>query len=138
MLTVLIKLDSEMTNVKTFSLNVFFAVVWVLLCVLSFATDIDYVENTMTQKVLSALMQLFILTIPIITAIYLYKSNNCMLRKVVLFSNYSALMIIVLCLLAVIYNQPSLFSSFDFVILFFIYFVFSLPFLINLKVLKAS
>ena len=123
MLIVLIKLDNEMTNVKTFWLNIFFAVVWVLLCALSFATDIDYVENTMTQKVLSALMQLFILTIPIITAIYLYKSNNFMLRKVVLFSNYSALMIIVLCLLAVIYNQPSLFSSFDFVILFLLFFI---------------
>lgn len=123
---------------KTFWMNVFFAIAWVLLCLLSFATDIDYVEHTLTYKIFTAFIQLFILAIPITTAIYMYKSNNLLLRKFALFGNYLSVIGTILSLLFTIYHQPSIVISISFLIVLFVYCIFVTPFLINLKAVKAS
>lgn len=126
-----------MTYKKTFWMNVFFVIAWVLLCLLSFATDIDYVEHTLTYKIFTAFVQLFILSTSIITAVHLYKSNKSLVRKFVLFSNYSCVIGTILSLLFTIYHQPSIVISFEFLIIVFIYCVFTLPFVLNIKAIKA-
>ncbi len=122
---------------KTFWMNVFFTIAWMLLCLLSFATDIDYVEHTLTYKIFTAFIQLFILTIPITTAIYMYKSNNLLLRKFALFGNYLSAIGILVCILAIIFYQLSKIFSMDFLIVLFVYCIFAAPFLINLKALRS-
>ena len=61
-----------MTFKKTFWMNVLFAVALAFLYFVSYATDIDYVEHTTRQKIVSALIQLSVLAVPIITATHLY------------------------------------------------------------------
>lgn len=72
---------------KTFWMNVFFAITLVLLYLLSYATDIDYVEHTTRQKIVSFSIQLAVLAVPIITAIHFYKSNWSLVRKLALLGN---------------------------------------------------
>ena len=126
-----------MTYKKTFWMNVFFAIAWLLLCLLSFATDIDYVEHTLTYKIFTAFVQLFILSTSIITVLHLYKSNKSLVRKLALFSNYSCIIGTILSLLFTIYHQPSIVITISFLIVFFVYCIFAAPFLINLKALRS-
>ena len=121
---------------KTFWMNVIFAITWVLLCLLSFAIDIDYEDYTLIKKLLTALMQLFIFSTSIITAIHLYKSNNSLVSKIALFSNYSCVITTILILLFIAYLQQPI-ISFEFLVIIFIYCVFMIPFLLNIKVIKA-
>lgn len=125
-----------MTYKKTFWMNVFFAIAWVLLCLLSFATDIDYVEHTLTYKLFTAFIQLFIFSTSIITVVHLYKSNKSLILKFALFSNYSCVIGTILSLLFTIYHQPSIVISISFLIVLFVYCLFATPFLINLKALR--
>ena len=126
-----------MTYKKTFWMNVLFAIAWVLLCLLSFATDIDYVEHTLTYKLFTAFIQLFIFSTLIITVVHLYKSNKSLVRKFAFLSNYSCVIGTILSLLFTIYHQPSIVISFEFLIIVFIYCVFTLPFILNIKAIKA-
>jgi hypothetical protein len=121
---------------KTFWMNVIFAITWVLLCLLSFAIDIDYEDYTLIKKLLTALMQLFIFSTSIITANHLYKSNNSLVSKIALFSNYSCVITTILILLFIAYLQQPI-ISFEFLVIIFIYCVFMIPFLLNIKVIKA-
>jgi hypothetical protein len=118
-------------------MNVFFAIAWFLLCLLSFATDIDYVEHTLTYKIFTAFIQLFILSTSIITAAHLYKSNKSLVRRFSLFANYSCVITAIFSLLFTIYHQPSIVISFEFLVIAFIYCVFTLPFILNIKAIKA-
>ena len=123
---------------KTFWMNIVGSIAWVLLCLLSFATDIDYVEHSLTHKVMSFVTQLLFLTTFVITAFHLYKTNALLIRKLALFGNYFSVIVTVLYLLAVVYYQPSMLISLNFLIVFSVYCIFILPFLINLKAVKAS
>ncbi len=123
---------------KTFWMNFVGSIAWVLLCLLSFATDIDYVEHTLTHKVISFVTQLLFLSTFVITAFHLYKSNTFLMRKLALFGNYFSVIATVLYLLAVVYYQPSMLISLNFLIVFSVYCIFILPFVINLKAVKAS
>lgn len=127
-----------MISKKTFWMNVIGAIAWVLFCLLSFATDIDYVEHTLTDKVISFVTQLLFLTTFLITAFHLYKPNTLLMRKLASFSNYSSVTVTVLYLLTFLYYQPSKLFSLDFIIVFSVYCIFILPFVINLKAVKAS
>lgn len=118
-------------------MNVLFAVALAFLYFVSYATDIDYVEHTTRQKIVSALMQLLFLAVPSVTAIHLYKSN-WMTRKLALIGNYCAVIGTIVYLIAVVCFQPSMIFEIDFVFVFLIYVIFILPFVINLKSLKAS
>jgi hypothetical protein len=125
-----------MTYKKTFWMNLLFAILWVLGCLLSFATDIDYVEHSLTYKMLSLLTQLFIFSTSIVTAVHLYKSS---LTKLAIFSNYSSISLTIGYLLYMLYFRDfSYLLSIDFLILIFVYSLFITPFVINLKALKAS
>lgn len=123
---------------KTFWLNVVVATSWALLCLLSFATDIDYVERSSIYHIVSALTQLLILATLLMTAFSLYKPNPSLMRKLALFGNYFSVTATVSYFLTIVLYQPSMLISIDFLIVFFLYCLFILPFVINLKVLKAS
>lgn len=123
---------------KTFWMNVFFAIAWVLICLLSFATDIDYVERTTTYKFISAFIQLFILVVPIITAILLCKPNKPLLRKFALLGNYCCIIGIISLLLSIMYKEPTAVISTEFLFVFLFCFLVISPFVINLKAIKAS
>lgn len=122
---------------KTFWMNVFFAIAWVLFCLLSFATDIDYVEYTATYKLISTFIQLFILVVPIITAILLCKPKKPLLRKFALLGNYCCSIGIIALILRIIYEQPSAVVSTELLFVFLFYFLFIIPFVINLKAIKS-
>lgn len=122
---------------KTFWMNVLFAIFWVLLCLLSFATDIDYVEHSLTYKILSLLTQLFIFATSIVTAVHLYKTNKSLLTKLAVSTNYSSISMAIGYLLISVYYQPSKLISMDFLYLSFFYGLFITPFLINLKALRS-
>ena len=122
---------------KTFWMNLLFAIFWVLLCLLSFATDIDYVEHSLTYKILSLLTQLFIFATSIFTAVHLYKTNKSLLTKLAVFTNYSSISMAIGYLLISVYYQPSKLISMDFLYLSFFYGLFITPFLINLKALRS-
>ncbi len=123
---------------NTFWMNIFIALVLPFIYFLGYATDIDYVEHTQTQKIISAFIQACVLGIPIVTAIFLYKPNALLMGKLALIGNYCFVIGTIFYLIAVVYYQPSILISIDFVIVFAIYCVFTLPFIINLKALKAS
>jgi hypothetical protein len=124
---------------KTFWMNLLFAILWVLGCLLSFATDINYVEHSLTYKMLSLLTQLFIFATSIVTAVHLYKSNKSSSTKLAIFSNYSSISLTIGYLLYMLYFRHfSYLLSIDFLILIFVYSLFITPFVINLKALKAS
>jgi hypothetical protein len=127
-----------MTYKKTFWMNLLFAILWVLLCLLSFATDIDYVEHTLTHKILSLVTQLFIFATSIVTAVHLYKLNKSSSTKLAIFSNYSSISVAIGYLLISVYYQPSNLISMDFLYLLFFYSLFITPFVINLKALRKS
>lgn len=123
---------------KTFWMNILFAIALAFLYFLSYATDIDYVEHTTRQKIISFSVQLAVLAVPIITAIYLYASNTSLLRKLALFGNYCGVVLTILYLLTIVYHQPSMFIDIGFFIIVFLYCVFLVPFVINLKALRSS
>jgi hypothetical protein len=126
-----------MTYKKTFWMNVFFAILWVLFCFVGFAIDIDYEERTVIHKVLSALIQLFILAVPLTTAFYLFKPTSS-IRELTLLANYCCIFSAVLFILLTVISHSSIIFSMNFLILLFVYFIFALPFLINLKAIRAS
>lgn len=126
-----------MTFKKTFWMNVLFAVALAFLYFVSYATDIDYVEHTTRQKIVSALIQLSVLAVPIITATHLYKSNSLLVRKLSLIGNYCGVVLTVLYLIAIVYHQPSMFFDIGFLIVVFAYVIFILPFVLNLKALRS-
>ena len=121
---------------KTFWMNVLFAILWVLFCLLSFATDIDYVEHTLIYKLLSLLIQLLILTTSIVTAIHLFRTNKTSLGKEAIFANYSSVAVLVGYFLTTLYFQPPKFISMDFLYLLLFYGFIITPFVINLKALR--
>ena len=123
---------------KTFWMNVLFAILWVFFCLLSFATDIDYVEHTLTYKLLSLFIQLLILTTSIVTAIRLFRTNKMSLGKLAILSNYSSVALLIDYFLTSLYFQPSILISIDFVYLLLFYGFVITPFAINIKVLRNS
>jgi hypothetical protein len=123
---------------KTFWMNVIGSIAWVLLCLLSFATDVDYVEHSLTHKAISFVTQLLFLTTFVITAFHLYKPNAFLIRKLALFGNYLCVIVTILYLLAIVYYQLSMLISIDFLFVVFLYCLFILPFIINIKAIKAS
>ena len=123
---------------KTFWMDVVGSLAWVFLCLLSFATDIDYVEHTLLHNVISTLTQLLILVTLVITAFYLYKPNTLLMRNMALFGNYFSAIVSVFYLIAIMFYQLPSLISIDFLIVFTLYCLFILPFVINLKALKAS
>ena len=126
-----------MTFKKTFWMNILFAFALVFLYFLSYATDIDYIEHTTRQKIISVLIQLSVLAVPIITAVHLYKSNWLLLRKLSLLGNYCGVFLTVLYLIAIVYHQPSIYRDEAFFIIVFVYVLFILPFVINLKAIRS-
>jgi hypothetical protein len=123
---------------KTFWMNVIFAISWALFCLIFFATDIDYIEHTLMQKIITLVLQLFIFATLIITAIHFYKSNSSSLPKLAIFGNYTSIIISICSLLFACYSRHfSFIFSIELLILLFIYSIFILPFLINLKELKV-
>ena len=123
---------------KTFWMNVSFAILWVLFCLLSFATDIDYVEYTLKYKLLSLFTQLLILTTSIVTAIHLFRTNKTSLGKVAILANYSSVAVLIGYFLTTLYFQPSILISIDFLYLLLFYGFVITPFAISLKVLRNS
>jgi len=122
---------------KTFWMNVVVSIGWVMLCLLSFATDIDYVEHTMTHRIISAFVQLFVLANLIITASYMKKPNN-FLRNLALFTNYSLLVFFVLLSAFYFYLDPNIIFSWDLLAIPITFVMFGLPAVINLKALKSN
>jgi ABC-type transport system involved in cytochrome c biogenesis permease component len=127
-----------MNKKKTFWMNVLFAILWVLFCLIFFATDIDYVEHTLIHKILSLGTQLLIFTTSIVTAIHLYKTNKILLGKVVIFANYSSVAVLIANLLNDTSDNWSAFISLGFWILLLFYSFLIAPFVINLKVLRNN
>ena len=123
---------------KTFWMNVLFAILWVLFCLISFATDIDYLEHTLKYKILSLLTQLLILITSIVTTTQLFKTNKTSLGKVAIFANYSSVAVLIGYFLTTLYFQPSILISIDFLYLLLFYGFVITPFAINLKVLRNS
>jgi hypothetical protein len=121
---------------KTFWMNVLFAILWVLFCLLSFATDIDYVEHSLKYKLLSLLTQLLILTTSIVTAILLFRTNKTSLGKIAILSNYSSVAVLIGYFLTTLYFQPSKLITMDFLYLLLFYELIITPFVINLKALR--
>jgi hypothetical protein len=119
-------------------MNVLFAILWVLFCLIFFATDIDYVEHTLIHKILSLGTQLLIFTTSIVTAIHLYKTNKILLGKVVIFANYSSVAVLIANLLNDTSDNWSAFISLGFWILLLFYSFLIAPFVINLKVLRNN
>jgi hypothetical protein len=122
---------------KTFWMNVVFAIFWAFFCIVFFVTDIDYVEHSLIQKSLSLFTQLLILTTSIITAVHLFKLNKLSISKVIIFANYTSIVVLISYLLIPLFYQPSKFISMDFLYLSFFYGLFITPFLINLKALRS-
>lgn len=122
---------------KTFWMNVLLAMVLPLIYFLSYATDIDYVEHSTRRKLFTVLMELFFLAVPVITSFYLYK-KTIILRKLALLGNYTALSGTIFFLAISIYRFPPEFMDEFFYTLLLGYGIFLLPFLINIKALKAS
>ena len=129
---------NKINSKKIYWMNVLFAILWVLFCLLSFATDIDYVEQTLIYKLLSLLTQLLILTTTIVTAIRLFKTNKMSLGKVAILANYSSIAVLIGYFLTTLYFQPPKFISMDFLYLLLFYGFIITPFAINLKVLRNS
>ena len=103
---------------KTFWMNVLFAIFWVLFCLLSFAIDIDYVEHTLTHKILSLVTELFIFSTLILTSVHLYKLNKSSLCKLAFFANYSSISVTIGSLIYILYIEHlSFILSIDFLIL---------------------
>lgn len=128
-----------MTYKKTFWMNVLFAILWVLFCLVFVATDADYVEHSLTHKITSLFTQLFIFATLIVTAVHLYKSNKSSLTKLAVFSNYASISVTIGYLLYMLYfRHYSYLLSIDFLILIFVYSLFITPFVINLKALRNS
>ncbi len=121
---------------KTFWMNVCFVIVLVLIDLLSFATDIDYVEHTLRQKIISFGIQLCVLAVPIVTAIHLYKSN-WLVRKLALIGNYFGVFGTIFYSFAIIYFQPAAYRDAVFFSIVFGFYVFAVPYVINLKAVKA-
>lgn len=121
---------------KTFWMNVLFAILWVLFCLLSFATDIDYVEHTLIYKLLSLLTQLLILTTSIVTATHLFITDKTSPGKVAIVANYSSVAVLIGYFLTTLYFQPSILITMDFLYLLLFYVFLIVPFLINIKELK--
>jgi hypothetical protein len=129
---------NKMNYKKVFWMNVVFAILWVLFCLLSFATDIDYVEHTLIYKLLSLLIQLLILTTSIVTAIRLFRPNKMSLGKVAILANYSSVAVLIAYFLTTLYFQPTKFISMDFLYLLLFYGFIITPFVINLKALRNN
>ena len=123
---------------KTFWMNVMFAILWVLFCLLSFATDMDYVEHTLIYKLLSLLTQLLILITSIVTTTHLFKTNKTSLSKVAILANYSSVTVLIGYFLSTLYFQPSKLITIDFLYLLLFYGFIITPFVINLKALRNS
>ena len=123
---------------KIFWMNVLFAILWVLFCLISFATDIDYVEHTVKYKILSLLTQLLILITSIVTTTHLFKTNKTSPGKVAILANYSSVAVLIGYFLTTLYFQPSILISIDFLYLLLFYGFVITPFAINLKVLRNS
>ena len=121
---------------KTFWMNVFGGITWAFFCLMSFATDIDYVEHTLMHRVISAFVQLIILAIFLITAFSLNKSNILLMRKLALLGNYCGLIGGVFYLLIIAYLHPSAYVTSDLITITSVYLIFSLPCLINITILK--
>jgi putative effector of murein hydrolase len=121
---------------KTFWMNILFAIALVFLYFVSYATDIDYVEHTTRQKIIRFSVQLSVLAVPIITAIHLYKFNCLLLRKLALIGNCFSVVLTVLYIVVIFYNQPSINMDEAFFIIVFAWAIFILPLIINLKTLR--
>ena len=127
---------NKINSKKIYWMNVLFAILWVLFCLLSFATDIDYVEHTLIYKLLSLLTQLLILTTSIVTAIHLIRTNKTSLGKEAILANYSSVAVLIGYFLTTFYLQPSKLITMDFLYLLLFYGFIITPFAINLKVLR--
>jgi hypothetical protein len=117
-------------------MNVLFAILWVLFCLLSFATDIDYVEHTLIYKLLSFLTQLLILITSLVTTTHLFKTNKTSPGKVAILANYSSVAVLIGYLLTTLYFKPSILISIDFLYILLFYGFVITPFVINLKALR--
>jgi hypothetical protein len=118
-------------------MNVFLVVVLPFLYYLSFATDIDYVEHTQRQKIINFVIKLCVLAVPTVTAIHLYKSN-WLIRKLALIGNYCALIGTIFYIFAIVHSQPSAYMDAVFFSIVFCFFIFAVPFVINLKALRKA
>lgn len=118
-------------------MNVTAAIFW--LFILIFVKNIDYVEYTLIQKIINYTTQLLLSLIFVTTAIHLHKPT-VLLRKLALFGNYGCVTVTVAVLYktSMGYFQASNLISIDFLIVISFYCLFILPFLINIKALKAS
>ena len=123
---------------KILWMNVLFAILWLLFCLLSFATDMDYVEHTLIYKLLSLLTQLLILITSIVTTTHLFKTNKTSLSKVAIIANYSSVAFLIGYFLTTLYFQPPKFICMDFLYLLLFYGFIITPFVINLKALRNS
>lgn len=121
---------------KTFWMNVVLAIFLPYIFLVSYATDIDFVYRTMAQRAFTISTQLFIFCIPIITAICLWKSNIPMLRKLAFIGNYLTIIGTIFYLVVAIYRFPKQYIDEVFLFILFGYFIFLVPFVINLKMLK--
>jgi hypothetical protein len=123
---------------KTFWMNVSFAIFWAFFCLIFFATDIDYVEHSLSHKIWSLVTQLLIFTTTIFTAIHLYKTNKTLLGKFVIFANYSSIAVLIANCLNDMPHQLSALISIGFWIGLLFYGVLIAPFVINIKALRNS
>jgi hypothetical protein len=121
---------------KTFWMNLIGAISWIILCLLNFAVDIDYVEHTLMHKIVTIFIQLGFLAILLVTARYLYKASN-LLRKLTLISNLCGVIGAVLYVLLINYNQQINLFSWDSIAVLIIFSIFAVPCLINLKAVKV-
>lgn len=122
---------------KTLTLNVFFAIILVFLYLLGYAIDIDYIEKTTSDKIIIALEQICYLSIPVVSAIHFYKPNCLLMRKLSLFGNYGGVLCNTFYLILLFYVNTSLLMDKEFFIIIFVYALFTLPFVINLKALRS-
>ena len=74
----------------------------------------------------------------LITAFYLFKPKSQLVLKFALLGNYFSVIVTIFYLMANIYYQPSILFRIDFIFVLTFYSIFVLPFVINLKTLKAS
>jgi|688.fasta_scaffold889986_1 hypothetical protein len=118
---------------KIFWMNLSFAIFWAFFCLIFFATDMDYVEHSLSHKIWSLVTQLLIFTTSIVTAIHLYKTNKTLLGKVVIVANYSSIAVLIANLLNDMPHQPSTFINIGFWIVLLFYGFLIAPFVINLK-----
>ena len=126
-----------MNHKKTFWMNVSFAILWVFCCLIFFASDIDYVEYTLTHKTLSLITRLFIFTTLIVTAVHLRNSNTPLVAKLAIFGNYISIsMIISYLIFSLYFRHFSFILSIDFLILLFVYSLCIFPFVINLREIR--